>query len=179
LILHGLVLAGGRSSRMGRDKATLPWREGTLLDHMLGVLHAAGAARCIVAGDRDGYDAVPDRWPGRGPVGGLASAAAALPACRLMVVPVDMPLLDAGLLQPLVASVGRCAHWQAGTLPMVLTLDDASRVVLDRIVADPGPRCSLHAVAAALDAVVLPLDAAGERGLANANTPAQWSALRR
>ena len=40
---RAVLLAGGRSSRMGTDKALLPWGNGTLLTHMRGMLIDAGA----------------------------------------------------------------------------------------------------------------------------------------
>ena len=44
----GLVLAAGKSSRMGRDKALLPFRGSTFLEAILGVLHGAGLVRIAV-----------------------------------------------------------------------------------------------------------------------------------
>ncbi|MGH9805205.1 MAG: nucleotidyltransferase family protein, partial [Candidatus Acidiferrales bacterium] len=49
--IAGVVLAAGASSRMGADKALLRWGEKTFLEHLLGVLRAAGAAPLrVVAG---------------------------------------------------------------------------------------------------------------------------------
>lgn len=177
MTLTGLVLAGGRSMRMGRDKALLPWGAATLLDHMLAILRDAGATRCLVSGARDGYDAIADRYPDLGPVGGIASAAAALGPGRLLVVPVDMPLLDASMLKPLATSEGACAHWDASRLPMALTLSPSSRAVIEYVAALPGRSRSLHAIQAALDTRVLVTVQAHRARLSNANTPEEWSTL--
>lgn len=47
--IDGIVLAGGLSRRMGRDKALLPWQGRTLLEHMRGLLLQAGAKRAWAA----------------------------------------------------------------------------------------------------------------------------------
>ena len=57
---RAVLLAGGRSSRMGTDKALLPWGNGTLLTHMRGMLIDAGAVEVIVSGDRPDVGGVPD-----------------------------------------------------------------------------------------------------------------------
>jgi len=46
----GLILAAGASSRMGRDKALLPWRDGTFLSAALRVLQSATELVIVVAG---------------------------------------------------------------------------------------------------------------------------------
>lgn len=73
-----LVLTGGRSSRMGRDKAELVFDGLTLLDHTLA--GAAGALRRIIVGPhrRPGWTTVTESAPHRGPVAGLAAGIAAL-----------------------------------------------------------------------------------------------------
>lgn len=71
----GIVLAGGRSSRMGRDKALLPWHGRTLLEHMRGLLRQAGAQRVWVSGAYPAFAGIPDRIAHCGPLGGLYSVA--------------------------------------------------------------------------------------------------------
>lgn len=68
----GAVLAGGKSSRFGSDKAQALVGGGTLLDNATGQLTACGADPVVVVG-RDGGIA---DWPkpGHGPLGGLAAA---------------------------------------------------------------------------------------------------------
>ena len=60
----GVVLAGGRSSRMGRDKAMLTWHGDTLLAHMQQCLRLSGVTRVVVSGAYPHCDAV--RCPPRG-----------------------------------------------------------------------------------------------------------------
>ena len=94
--ITGIVLAGGLSTRMGRDKALLPWQGRTLLEHMRGLLMQAGAREVWVSGlpgvrrhtgppgtlraagralQRGDAHA---RWPGLGGAGGYTAAAAAI-----------------------------------------------------------------------------------------------------
>lgn len=172
----GLVLAGGASRRMGRDKALLPWQGRTLLDHMLALLAAAGVERSVVSGDRPEHDGLPDRRPRQGPLGGLATAAAVLPDCRLLVVPVDMPMLAPARLVALLRQVPRaaCLHYRGQPLPMRLRVDAAVRDLLAGWLADPaGPR-ALAVLQEALDAQVLEVGPFVEQQFANLNRPGDW-----
>ncbi len=104
-----LVLAGGRSSRMGRDKALLRWGEETLLERAVRFWRASGRVdRVLVAEGAPGHFpalppgalAVPDRAPGRGPMEALVSAFLASGAELLYVSAVDMPNLTAKAILP-------------------------------------------------------------------------------
>ena len=64
--LSGIVLAGGRSSRMGTDKAGLSFRGMTLLEWQVSKLQRLGIEEIIISGSRG----VRDVFPGRGPLGG-------------------------------------------------------------------------------------------------------------
>lgn len=173
----GIVLAGGRSSRMGRDKATLPWAGGTLLDHMIATLRRAGATRVLVSGDRPAHDGIPDAWPGRGPVAGIASALARCADGVALVVPVDLPLLDPLRIDALLqgAAHRRAVYCAGHPLPCALRVDaHARRVAVDLVTASPGGPATWHLLAA-LDAVELP--AGDTADLRPCNTPADWAAL--
>ncbi len=113
-----VLLAGGRSSRMGRDKALLPHPVSgrPLILHHLASLQEAGAARVFlsVRHDQD-YPLVPDNIPrvrdsgDGGPLPALAAALAATSAPRLLVLAVDLPHIDATRLRVLVtASTVNC-----------------------------------------------------------------------
>jgi molybdenum cofactor guanylyltransferase len=176
----GVVLAGGRSSRMGRDKAMLRWRGDSLLAHMQQRLHASGVSRVIVSGSYPHCDAVPDRFAGMGPLGGLASVAASLPDAVLLVVPVDMPLLSAAALRHLRESAEcGCLCFEHQPLPLRLRLDAASRQVLATLLEGPASGRSLRALHAALHGESLPLPGEWQGQLQDADTPDEWHAIAR
>ncbi len=100
----GFVLVGGRSSRMGVDKAMLPHGDGTLAGHVAKeVLSACGSVTLV--GDRTRYESlgfrvIADRVAGNGPLGGIA---AAVNDCKewALVVACDMPEVQADFLRTL------------------------------------------------------------------------------
>jgi len=173
-MILGLVLAGGLSSRMGRDKALLELDGATLLQRALLALYDAGAAMVAVSGDRPG--GIPDRWPRSGPVGGIASAVDYLPDGELLVVPVDMPRLEGSLFAPLLASAHTHATscWHGHPLPMRLRLDTTARGALADLMTAPGRTCSIAALQSRLGVDAVPLDIAVTPRLVNCNTPDQW-----
>ena len=172
-MIVGLVLAGGRSSRMGEDKAMLRIDGRSLLERAMRALWDAGADKVAISGTRAA--GIADRWPGTGPVGGIASAMHDLPDGEWLVVPVDMPRLGSEILGPLLAERSHAAtHWQDHPLPMRLTMDAAARAVLDDLMTRPGRGCSIAALQARLGARALPLDGLDTRLLVNCNTPDEW-----
>ncbi len=172
----GIVLAGGRSSRMGRDKAMLPWHGRTLLDHMRECLREAGAGRVVISGAYPDPDAIADVIGDGGPAAALAQLASRLEDGIWLLVPVDMPLLDAPLLDALLASRADCAIFEGHPLPMRIRLAPRSRAVLAALVHAPPPQRSLRAIHQALAGDVV---ATGGRDaqLRNCNTPEEWEAL--
>ncbi len=173
-MIGGLILAGGLSSRMGRDKALLTIDGETLLARSARVLRDAGAERVVVSGPRPG--GIPDRYPRSGPLGGLASAAPSLADGRWLIVPVDMPRLHPGLLRSLLVGGARATRFAGHPLPMMLCLDDAVRAMLDTLMRQDDPRRrSPSALQAALGAHELPLDGLDTDALVNCNTPDEWN----
>lgn len=98
----GFVLAGGQSSRMGRDKALLLLGGRPLIEHAVSIFREAGLPVSI-AGLRSqslaGYaPVVEDAEPGLGPLAGICAALGATDAEFAVFLPVDLPLLPPRLI---------------------------------------------------------------------------------
>lgn len=91
----GLVLAGGGSARMGRDKALLEWQGKSLLAHAAATLSQECAPVCISSSNPahqlPGHRRISDEGGAKGPLGGLAAALAEIDCEWLQLLPVDMP----------------------------------------------------------------------------------------
>jgi len=118
------LLAGGKSRRMGRDKAFLPveWQGNSvpLWDRQLSILKAIAPAELVVSGPRkQGYPAsirvFPDEWDDAGPLGGIATSLARIHQNMLLVLALDLPRIQPGFLQKL---LGRCEA-DRGVVPML------------------------------------------------------------
>jgi molybdopterin-guanine dinucleotide biosynthesis protein A len=102
MIVDSLILAGGRSSRLGdSDKQKLQIGGETLLRRAIGAVRAAGARHIVVVGDEgvDGVLAVREEPAFGGPVAAIAAGLRALPgdADAVLVIACDMPEVAAVL----------------------------------------------------------------------------------
>jgi molybdopterin-guanine dinucleotide biosynthesis protein A len=99
----GVVLAGGQSARLGRDKAALRLFGKTsenLLEHTAGLL-AQVCRRVLISGRTvSGYDCVMDAVPGQGPMGGIA-AVLQVSGGPCLALSCDLPFMNPGLLRRL------------------------------------------------------------------------------
>lgn len=101
----GVVLAGGRSSRMGRDKALIEIGGRTLLQRALDTL-APHVDELLVIGDPEKYGhvaarVIADDIPGVGPLGGITTAMRHAQHARLLVLACDMPHVTSRLVERL------------------------------------------------------------------------------
>lgn len=109
----GIVLAGGRSVRMGRDKATLELSERTLLSRAVQALSLVCPEVIIAGGDEslaDGFGPevrwVPDPPGAAGPLAGVTAGLQAASHNACLIVACDMPFLNPALLSHLVDRLG-------------------------------------------------------------------------
>lgn len=105
LPLYGLVLAGGESRRMGRDKAGLLRGGQSQLAYTVGVVEPL-VERVFVSAradqqddaERSRFDQIVDRYQDMGPVAGILSAMDEYPEVDWLVVACDLPNLDASTI---------------------------------------------------------------------------------
>ena len=107
--LYGLVLAGGRSKRMGRDKALLEHDGRSQLERMMALLGEC-VDRAFVSTsqaqrdepERRRFDQIIDRYEDMGPLAGILSAMDEYPQADWLVVACDLPNIDAATVRYLI-----------------------------------------------------------------------------
>jgi molybdopterin-guanine dinucleotide biosynthesis protein A len=123
----GVILAGGKSTRMGQDKASLNYNGLTFLDNAIQSLNTAGINNIAISGAREGYECIADLISDAGPAVGVCSVAKAYQHShykRLLVVAVDMPLCDEKPLKILLKHKdARALAFKDNPLPCLLGID--------------------------------------------------------
>src|ERR1700736_5864926 len=111
------ILAGGKSTRMGADKAFVALNGRSLIDRMLDVGQSVTPDVRII-GDAQKFSqfapTVEDVFRDCGPLGGIHAALRASPSELNLILAVDLPLLSTALLQYLIS---RSASGASATVP--------------------------------------------------------------
>lgn len=94
-----VILAGGRSRRMGSDKATLMFGGVTVLEHLVNVFGSYFDSVAVSVGEHGRYNTygaeeILDIYPGKGPMTGLHAAFARTDADNVFLTAVDLPFGD-------------------------------------------------------------------------------------
>lgn len=177
--LTGLILAGGLSSRMGSDKAGLSVNGVSLLEKNKSLLTQLSPEQLLISGAKAGQ--IPDKVEQAGPVGGIFSTLEFVhPNSALLVVPVDMPNLNAQLLEQLIANGMQqqtACYFKDYFFPAFFYNIDDLQQAADQLLNQPGKACSVKALLNAVKAKSISIEPAGiEKNLINVNTPQQWQA---
>ncbi|TMD24400.1 MAG: molybdenum cofactor guanylyltransferase [Chloroflexi bacterium] len=182
-----VILAGGRSRRMGRDKAELPAGDGMLVEHLAHRLRpvvdetiiAGGPASLELAGVRR----IDDRHPGMGPLAGMHAGFLKARHTLVWVVACDLPDVEPAL-GPLMRSLvqdceavvplpgdepeGVCALYRRALAPRIEAMLNAGERSVRSLLA----RCTVRY----LSAIELRAVDPGLRSFRNINTPADYEA---
>ena len=147
--VNGLVLAGGKSRRMGQDKALLDRDGQSQLAYLAGLLEKK-VGRVFVStradqkddGERGNYAQIVDRYDDMGPLAGILSAMEEYPEADWLVVACDLPNINGETIsyllencsaeQPFTAYVSRhdglpeplCAIYRAGSIDIIRRFAD-------------------------------------------------------
>jgi molybdenum cofactor guanylyltransferase len=102
-LCSGVILTGGASRRMGRNKAWIELGGRTLIERVLDRLGQICQETILVTGDPESYGkletrVVGDTFPGKGSLGGIYTGLSAAQHQRAIVVACDMPFLNRNLL---------------------------------------------------------------------------------
>src|SRR5579875_2468610 len=178
----GIVLAGGRSSRMGTPKAALEWHGSTLLRRTVGILsRATGGPVVVVRAPGQALPALPpqtevvdDPREGKGPVQGLAAGLAALAerADVAFVSSTDLPFLHPAFVR----RVLRAAAYRTTLAALAGRLVAQGRL-RPAFLFDECEVARLDEAALRADPVVAALDP-GLESVVNVNDPAGYAAAR-
>ncbi|MGH3649105.1 MAG: molybdenum cofactor guanylyltransferase, partial [Acidimicrobiia bacterium] len=98
----GAILTGGRSSRMGRDKADVVVAGRPMLDLVASALSVIADHIVLLGPDRHGWECWPDSVHAQGPLAGIATALARTTFDRVALVAVDHPFVRPGFLQMII-----------------------------------------------------------------------------
>jgi molybdenum cofactor guanylyltransferase len=167
--VSAIVLAGGRSSRFGRDKLAEPIDGKALLDHAIDAVRSSAAEIIVVvAPDRGrsvppGMKVVRDDASFEGPLAGLLAGLGAAREAVVLVTAGDMPELQPGVIEALLATLAasgvNAAVLEEGgrprPLPMAIIRDPATAAAT-RLIADGERR--LRALLDALTTTVIAED---------------------
>jgi len=107
----GVILAGGKSTRMGRNKALLPYNGKPLIETIYSIMADLFDEVAVVTNNPEEYGFLPcpkiaDIHPGMGSIAGIHAGLSWSPQERIFVVGCDMPFLDPELVSWLAAGLG-------------------------------------------------------------------------
>lgn len=173
--ITAVILAGGKSARMGRDKAQLIRPDGrSQLLFTADCLKEAGIEDILVSGaEVSGLKSLKDVYPEKGPLAGIHSA---LAHCKpgtgsLIVVPCDMPLLKCGVFFSLLKSSQSTAFDQSFFPLIIRNLEQAKEVAENILSSDQSP--SIRSFLKNMKFDFISSDNTVE--LKSCNTPESWS----
>ncbi len=103
-----VLLAGGKSTRMGRDKAFLEFNGRPLWRHQVETLYELAPAQLMIAGptreEWSRYDIIADEAEDAGPLAGVAAGLRRCSAPLLVVLAIDLPMMTAAFLRSVLES---------------------------------------------------------------------------
>ena len=146
--VEAFLLVGGKSSRMGRDKAQLEINGAPLLQRAANLLAPLAAKITLVtsadpannaenssAYSNFGFPTVTDRWPNAGPLGGIATALAAAQSPWCLILACDMPFVT--------------SEWLTYLLNQAVQSQSTTDVIIPETTRGLEPLCAIYSASCA------------------------------
>ncbi|HFC30065.1 MAG TPA: molybdenum cofactor guanylyltransferase [Oceanospirillales bacterium] len=167
--IAGVVLAGGKSSRMGSDKSALTLNGIGLLEHMQSLLESAKINDVFVSGKQGIVDLVPNQ----GPLMAILSCLKKMKQFhRVLFIPVDMPLLTPKIIKQLTDNIcDDFVCYDGFNLPLLIKNTQTIRTKIDKQIMKQ--QRSIHALLGQLNGNYIKRNCS-EKHFINTNTPQQW-----
>lgn len=166
LKIAGIVLAGGRSSRMGQNKCFLEYKGKKLIDHMIDIIKETSINDVYVSGHIDGYQCLEDKdadtYEGPAVAIGHIINTNHNHYDGFLFVPVDMPLLTKDILDTLMSHKDG-AYFKDYPLPVFISAQKIESVT-----------GSVKNLLAGTSAKSLAVPNKYSQMLLNCNTPQDW-----
>ena len=183
--ITGIILAGGKSSRMRTDKAFLKWNNKLFIESILDTLEPLTSDIIIVSNDKK-YDVfrtkrIKDIIENAGPVAGIYSGLKASKTEYNLVLSCDIPLITETILQQLIneiddkAEIIQCES-QGKTMPLIALYSKRCENQFLKILNEGERRLRIAVATCKVKTIIL--DAENEIYTTNINTPQQLKAIR-
>jgi len=167
--IAGIVLAGGKSSRMGRDKAQIQYMGKSLLDHMYSLLSCSDIEQIYVSGKGEVKDIIPEC----GPLGGIYSVLQKSNEQELIIIPVDMPLLSVEILKNLIETEyadADAVRYKNFNFPLKIRVSDRLNEEIENRVKSIKSDLSISSLLSEFNVKELPLELYQKDNFVNVNT---------
>ncbi len=164
--VKGVVLAGGKSSRMGENKALLDYKGKPLVRHMINILESTGLTDIYISGDLEGYNCIKDIVPRQGPAHAMNNILKSFHGhSGVIFIPIDMPLLSPDILNILLEQ-DNGGYFQDLPLPVFIKSQHSKK-------CPDAVKDLLHT----LSVPQIPLSTYLNDYMANTNTPEDWKKI--
>lgn len=181
MVVDGIILSGGQSSRMGQDKSLLLRDHRDMFFYMLEQMEALDLQDIYISRNPNQvsyltrHPIVADKYRTKGPLGGLHACMQRSTAEAVLVVPIDLPLIEISDLDHLLQSGlmnKSTTYFQNHYLPLFLPNSSAVRAYLDEVMREAQANQSVRALCQHFSAQAI--EAFNKQRLHNANTWQQW-----
>ena len=172
--IAGIILNGGKSSRMGQDKSALKLTNTTLLEHTKQLFINSGIKDVFVSGKHG----IEDKYKDKGPLAGILACLSYLTDHDFVLfIPVDMPLLNKEMIVELQShKKAPVVYFEDYNLPLMMKNNKEIRTLIERQIKSE--KLSIYQLFDLLKAKAL-TNNYPKKYFINTNSPQQWQSAKK